>query len=125
MSARAEVPHPQRRSVGVHLLLRFLETLPPYRWTRSRLGHWGLTGRTAVIAVPYLWLLLFFLIPFAIVLKLSVSEVAMAQPPYLPLAELLEDAGYYYLQVRLNLSNFLASEGGDPLQAPASFTKSR
>ncbi|MGD9510111.1 MAG: ABC transporter permease subunit [Geminicoccaceae bacterium] len=64
-------------------------------------------GRALLIGLPYLWLLLFFLIPFAIVLKLSLSEVAMAQPPYLPLAELLEDAGYYYLQVRLNLSNFL------------------
>jgi putrescine transport system permease protein len=68
---------------------------------RSRLG------RTFLIGLPYLWLLLFFLVPFAIVLKLSLSEVAMAQPPYLPLTELLEDAGYYYLQVRLNLSNFL------------------
>ena len=64
-------------------------------------------GRAVLIGLPYLWLLLFFLVPFAIVLKLSLSEVAMAQPPYLPLAELLEDAGYYYLQVRLNLSNFL------------------
>ena len=33
--------------------------------------------------------------------------MALAQPPYLPLAELLEDAGYYFLQLRLNLSNFL------------------
>ena len=64
-------------------------------------------GRAVLIGLPYLWLLLFFLVPFAIVLKLSFSEVAMAQPPYLPLAELLEDAGYYYLQIRLNLSNFL------------------
>jgi putrescine transport system permease protein len=64
-------------------------------------------GRAVLIGLPYLWLFLFFLVPFAIVLKLSVSEVALAQPPYLPLAELLEDAGYYYLQLRLNLSNFL------------------
>ncbi|MFO1046565.1 MAG: ABC transporter permease subunit [Geminicoccaceae bacterium] len=64
-------------------------------------------GRVVLIGLPYLWLLLFFLVPFAIVLKLSFSEVAMAQPPYLPLAEWLEDAGYYYLQIRLNLSNFL------------------
>ena len=49
-------------------------------------------GRAFLIGLPYLWLLLFFLVPFAIVLKLSLSEVAMAQPPYLPLAELL--AGY-------------------------------
>ena len=62
MSARAEVPHPQRHSAGAQLLLRFLENLPPYRWTRARLVRWGVTGRTAVIAVPYLWLLFVFLI---------------------------------------------------------------
>ena len=36
---------------------------------------WILRGRTAVIGVPYVWLLLFFLFPFLIVLKISVSEV--------------------------------------------------
>ncbi len=36
---------------------------------------WIVRGRTAVIGVPYLWLLLFFLFPFLIVLKISVSEV--------------------------------------------------
>jgi putrescine transport system permease protein len=33
------------------------------------------TGRAAVIGIPYLWLLVFFLLPFLIVLKISVSEV--------------------------------------------------
>ncbi len=36
-------------------------------------GWWR--GRTAVIAIPYLWLLVFFLAPFLIVLKYSVSEM--------------------------------------------------
>ncbi|WP_341887289.1 ABC transporter permease subunit [Variovorax sp. YR752] len=36
---------------------------------------WLARGRTAVIGLPYLWLLLFFLFPFLIVLKISVSEV--------------------------------------------------
>ena len=67
----------------------------------------GSLGRAVLIGLPYLWLLLFFLVPFAIVLKLSFSEVALAQPPYLPLAELLDEAGYWFLQVRLNLSNFM------------------
>lgn len=34
-----------------------------------------LRGRTAVIGVPYLWLLAFFLLPFLVVLKISVSEM--------------------------------------------------
>jgi putrescine transport system permease protein len=36
---------------------------------------WWRSGRFAVIGVPYLWLLLFFLAPFLIVLKISVSEM--------------------------------------------------
>ncbi|MCI4431010.1 MAG: ABC transporter permease subunit [Burkholderiales bacterium] len=36
--------------------------------------NWLRRGRTAVIGLPYLWLLAFFLLPFLIVLKISVSE---------------------------------------------------
>ena len=36
--------------------------------------NWLRRGRTAVIGLPYLWLLVFFLLPFLIVLKISVSE---------------------------------------------------
>ena len=34
-----------------------------------------LTGRSAVIGIPYLWLLIFFMLPFLIVMKISVSEM--------------------------------------------------
>ncbi|WGW04177.1 ABC transporter permease subunit [Tropicibacter oceani] len=44
--------------------------------------------RFTLIAVPYLWLLAFFLIPFAIVLKISLSDVALARPPYMPQLDL-------------------------------------
>lgn len=40
-----------------------------------KLAAWLVRGRTAVIAAPYLWLLAFFLFPFLIVLKISVSEM--------------------------------------------------
>ncbi len=104
MNARAEEPRFQRRSAGVQLLLRFLEGLPPYRWTRSRLVRRGVTGRTAVIAVPYLWLLLFFLIPFVIVLKIGFSETQIALPPYQPLFEWTRE---WMLQINLNVGNFV------------------
>ena len=71
----------------------------------SRLA--GLLGRLLLIGTPYLWLLLFFLVPFATVLKLSFSESAIAQPPYLPLVEWIDDADMLYLQIKLNLSNYL------------------
>lgn len=43
--------------------------------------------RLAVL-VPYLWLLLFFLVPFLIVFKISLSQTVIAQPPYSPVFEL-------------------------------------
>ncbi len=43
----------------------------------------SISGRL-LIAVPYAWLLVFFLAPFFIVFKISLSEVAIAIPPYLP-----------------------------------------
>ena len=38
--------------------------------------------KKVLIAAPYLWLLLFFLAPFAIVLKISLAEPVFGQPPY-------------------------------------------
>ncbi|GLK54316.1 putrescine transport system permease protein [Methylopila capsulata] len=47
-------------------------------------------GRRLVIAIPYLWLLVFFLAPFFIVLKISFSDTVIAQPPYEPLLDLAQ-----------------------------------
>lgn len=38
-----------------------------------------------IIALPYLWLALFFLAPFVIILKISLADPVLAQPPYTPL----------------------------------------
>lgn len=78
----------------------------------SRLGLWG---RGAVIAMPFLWLLLFFLVPFLIVFGISFSESIVAQPPYAPLLGWLvdEDAGTTKLQILLNLTNYLRLTGDD------------
>ena len=38
-------------------------------------------GRNSVIALPYVWLLLFFLLPFVFVLKISLAEADIAIPP--------------------------------------------
>ena len=70
------------------------------RW----LQRWVPSGRTLVTSVPYLWLLLFFLIPFVIVLKISFSSSQIAMPPYVPL---FHWASEKVLQVQLNLGNFL------------------
>ena len=53
-------------------------------------------GSRAVLLLPYLWLAAFFLAPFAIVLKISLSQTAVAQPPYVPVLDLA--AGWQGLQ---------------------------
>lgn len=40
--------------------------------------------RLTLIGIPYFWLLALFLIPFGIVLKISLSDIALAIPPYTP-----------------------------------------
>jgi putrescine transport system permease protein len=40
--------------------------------------------RRVAVAVPYLWLLVFFLAPFAIILKISLADPVIAQPPFTP-----------------------------------------
>jgi putrescine transport system permease protein len=45
-------------------------------------------ARRLVVLIPYFWLVLFFLAPFLIVLKISLSQTAIAQPPYTPVLDL-------------------------------------
>lgn len=80
-----------------------LQLLPPYRWLSQAIAGSGISARGLLIATPYLWLLLFFLAPFLIVLKISFSEYAIAQPPYTALFEWVDDI---YIQVKLNLENY-------------------
>lgn len=65
-----------------------------------------------VVAVPYLWLALFFLAPFAIVLRMAFSQSATALPPYSPHWEGLAQIGEFLSQ--LGVENFKLL-GDDPL----------
>ncbi|QOZ12100.1 ABC transporter permease [Bradyrhizobium sp. CCBAU 51765] len=63
-------------------------------------------ARRAAIA-PYVWMVLFFLVPFAFVLKISLSQTAIAQPPYEPVFDLT--AGWDALKgafAALSIDNF-------------------
>ena len=42
------------------------------------------TWRRVTVAIPYLWLLIFFLLPFAIIFKISLADPVIAQPPFTP-----------------------------------------
>ncbi|GAO98870.1 putrescine transport system permease protein PotH [Caedimonas varicaedens] len=61
-------------------------------------------GRALVIALPYGWHILFFLVPFMIVLGLSFSEGILSSPPYTPLYTWVDES---FLQIRLNFANYL------------------
>lgn len=70
---------------------------------KKRLIATLLTGQYWTMAVPYFWLLLFFVLPFAIVLKLSLSTAVISIPPYESLISYVDDS----LNLLLNLSNYL------------------
>lgn len=60
--------------------------------------------KAIVIAVPYIWLLIFFLAPFFMVLKISLAESVYAQPPYTPLFQWVSEG---VLAVRIVFDNFV------------------
>lgn len=65
-------------------------------------------ARRLVIAVPYLWLLVFFLVPFFIVFKISLSQTAVAMPPYLPVFSLEDGFSGFIGNLReLSFENYL------------------
>ncbi|BCJ04632.1 MULTISPECIES: ABC transporter permease subunit [unclassified Pseudomonas] len=59
-------------------------------------------GRHLVIGVPFIWLFLFFMLPFFIVLKISFAEADVAIPPYTEIYTYLEGK----VQLVLNLANY-------------------
>ena len=63
-----------------------------------------------VPAVPFLWLVVFFLLPFLIVLKISLSDAAVAQPPYTPVFEWGDWLGFVR-ELDLESFAFLISDG--------------
>jgi putrescine transport system permease protein len=69
--------------------------------------------RRLVVLVPYLWLVAFFLLPFVIVFKLSLSETAIAQPPYVPVFDIsagLEGLKAFFAALSLRNYGLIASD---------------
>lgn len=60
-------------------------------------------GKKLVVGVPYAWLVVFFLVPFIIVLKISFSESQIAQPPFTDLTSFVNDM----FTISLNLFNYI------------------
>jgi putrescine transport system permease protein len=64
--------------------------------------RFNLTGRTAVVAGPFVWLLLFFLVPFLLVVKISFADLQLGIPPYTELTSFADGA----INLKLDLSHY-------------------
>lgn len=74
--------------------MNFLKQLVTLRW---------LTGRTAVIAVPFLWLTFAFLIPFLIVMRISFTEADAGGNPFGTLMTLVDGV----ITLKIKIANYL------------------
>ena len=84
-------------------LWTFLFRYGPPRWTEYVLKNWS--GQRLVITFPYLWLLVFFLVPFLIVLKISFAEFSpLGRPPYEPVFRWLEEGA---VQIKLLIGSYV------------------
>ena len=57
-------------------------------------------GRRFVIGLPYVWLILFFVLPFLILLRISVTDMGAGADPFAPLLETV--TGSWHLRLRLD-----------------------
>ncbi|MEO3998158.1 ABC transporter permease subunit [Mesorhizobium sp. CAU 1732] len=77
----------------------------------DRAGPQGLIAAISsrlVIIVPYLWLFVFFLVPFLIVFKISLSQIATAMPPYAPVFDWADGIEGFVTNLRdFSLENYL------------------
>jgi putrescine transport system permease protein len=64
--------------------------------------RFNLTGRSAVVAGPFVWLLLFFLVPFLLVVKISFADLQLGIPPYTELTTIKDGV----IHVALDLSHY-------------------
>jgi len=79
-----------------------LEDLPLTPWHRISLAfqhNW----RSIILFIPFAWLLIFFLAPFFLVLKISLAEAVIASPPFTPMIEWVDEG---VMHIKVVLDNF-------------------
>src|SRR5579863_8359768 len=75
----------------------------------------GSFWQSLVVRIPYAWLLVLFLAPFLIVFKISLSQSAIAQPPYTPVLTIAAGwRGVKAFFAALSFDNYVLL-GSDPL----------
>jgi len=77
--------------------------LKPWNAVERGLARVGITGRMLVLVAPLIWLLVFFLVPLAVVFGISLTSKQFGRPPYTPL--LTSEEGT--VQLTLHLNNYI------------------
>ncbi|MEQ9635037.1 MAG: ABC transporter permease subunit [Devosia marina] len=77
--------------------------LKPWNAVERGLARVGITGRMLVLIAPLIWLLVFFLVPLAVVFGISLTSKQFGRPPYTPL--LTSEEGT--VQLTLHLNNYI------------------
>jgi putrescine transport system permease protein len=67
-------------------------------------------ARWLVVIIPYIWLLLFFFAPFFIIVKISLSDQAIAMPPYTPVFESFSKVGDFFSQLDFENYTYLTED---------------
>jgi len=68
------------------------------------------SAKWLVVIIPYLWMVLFFLTPFLIIVKISLSDTAIAMPPYTPVLEGFAAIGDFISQLDFENYVFLTED---------------
>jgi len=72
--------------------------------TLARAKTWLRTGKTWVLGIPYFWLIVFLVVPFVIIFKLSFSEMTIGMPPYTPFFTVND----LIVNLHINFNNYFA-----------------
>jgi putrescine transport system permease protein len=80
---------------------------------KQHLSQWmHLRGRALVLGIPWFWLLLFFAVPFFILLRISVTDMGEGLDPFAPLMQINEGRVTFHLKFANYVSLLLDSESG-------------
>ncbi|MDB5613596.1 MAG: putrescine transporter permease PotH [Devosia sp.] len=77
--------------------------LKPWKAVERGLAKVGISGKALVLIAPVLWLVIFFLIPLAVVFGISLATKQFGRPPYSPLLTTEEGT----VQLTLHLNNYI------------------
>ena len=72
----------------------------PENWSRLRLG------KRFIISVPFVWLLVFFVVPFLILLRISITDMGNGVDPFAPLLQAIDGSWHITLKYQNYLSIF-------------------